>query len=85
MAKGTWREAANSILYRVITDHPEADEKQLRKLIRDAYPWGERAYHPYKIWCSAVKECLWTLRRIGKRPAAVSKKEPEINLFNQPK
>tara|TARA_Y100000310_G_scaffold38796_1_gene36318 strand:- start:3895 stop:4143 length:249 start_codon:yes stop_codon:yes gene_type:complete len=33
----------------------DADEVQLRQLISRAYPFGERAMHPYKIWLEEVK------------------------------
>jgi len=62
-------------------DNPKMDEKPLRKLISDAYPWGERENHPYKIWCSAVAECLWSLRKIGRKPTKTDKEG--MNLFNQ--
>lgn len=29
-----------------------------RRAIRDAYPFGERAYWPYKAWCKAQREYL---------------------------
>lgn len=29
-----------------------------KRAIRDAYPFGERAYWPYKAWCKAQREYL---------------------------
>lgn len=29
-----------------------------KKRIRDAYPFGARAMHPYKQWCKAQREYL---------------------------
>jgi len=54
----TWRENAAPVISKVIQANPEADEKTLRKLISAAYPFGQRAYHPYKIWLSEVKKQL---------------------------
>lgn len=55
--KGTWKEAAHQRIARVIAANPGVtDEKELRKLISAAYPFGLRQYHPYKAWCQAVKE-----------------------------
>jgi hypothetical protein len=45
-----WRNHAAPIIARVIAAHPDADERALRKLISAEYPFGQRAYHPYKIW-----------------------------------
>lgn len=58
---GTWRDSAKAHLEEVIKDNPNADEKTLKKLFRDAYPFGERAMHPYKIWCDQVNKTLATL------------------------
>lgn len=52
--KSWWREHARPIITQIIQDHPDKTDKEVRKLISDAYPFGERAYHPYKIWCSEV-------------------------------
>lgn len=81
MSRSEWRPYANAIITKIILENNSVPEKDLRKKISEAYPWGERANHPYKIWCSAVQECLWTLRRIGKRPTAAQ--EQEVTLFNQ--
>jgi len=54
----SWRDYARPIIARVIADTGRDDEKALRKALRDAYPFGERRYHPYKIWCSEVKRQL---------------------------
>lgn len=53
--RGTWRESAKPIIAKVIKDNQGKTEKEIRKALRDAYPWGERRYHPYKIWCDEVK------------------------------
>jgi hypothetical protein len=31
------------------------DEKEIRKALHDAYPFGPREYHPYKIWLDEIK------------------------------
>lgn len=55
-----WREYAAPIIHEVITRVGREDEKALRKALREAYPFGERRYHPYKIWCSEVNRQLGT-------------------------
>ena len=50
-----WREHAAPIIARVIAEHQGESEKQIRAALRDAYPYGERAMWPYKVWCSEVR------------------------------
>ena len=53
----TWKEHAAAHIRWVVQQHPGVtDEKELRKLISDNYPFGMRQYHPYKAWLKAVKE-----------------------------
>lgn len=51
----TWRDLARPIIQGVISDTKGLSEKEIKAAIRDAYPFGERAYHPYKIWLDEVK------------------------------
>lgn len=32
--------------------------KDRKKAVSAAYPWGERRYHPYKMWLKAQKEYM---------------------------
>ena len=32
--------------------------KSLRKALREAYPFGEREYWPYKVWCDEIRSQL---------------------------
>jgi hypothetical protein len=51
----TWREQARPIIETVIRDVGTSDMKALKAALRDAYPFGLRAYHPYRIWCHEVR------------------------------
>lgn len=51
----TWREECRPIIAKVLEETKGQDEKVVRKALRDAYPFGERAYHPYKIWLDEIK------------------------------
>lgn len=75
-----WRPVATRIIEKVIAENPNDSETELRAKIRDAYPWGERARHPYKIWCEEVNRLL-----ITKGKAEPKRPEDEYDLFNQPK
>lgn len=54
----TWRQHSAPIIADVIKSNPTATEKQMRRLISEAYPYGHRANHPYKVWLSEVKRQL---------------------------
>ena len=79
MAK-TWRDSARPLIYEVIMANKGKDEKEIRKALRDAYPWGERRYHPYKIWCDEVSKQLRAYLRQGK-PSKENKLPPNQNLL----
>ncbi len=51
----TWRDNARPIIADVIKRVGSDDEKALKKALREAYPYGERANHPYKIWLDEIK------------------------------
>jgi len=51
----TWRDAARPIIAAVIEQHGAEDTYELRKAFREAYPFGEREYHPYKVWLDEIK------------------------------
>jgi len=53
-----WRNIAAPIIVEVIARVGRDDERALRKALHDAYPFGERRMHPYKIWCDEVRRQL---------------------------
>lgn len=60
----TWRQNANKCISKVIKDNPLATIPELKKLLREAYPWGPRKYWPYKVWCSEVRAMLTQVERL---------------------
>jgi hypothetical protein len=52
----TWRDIAAPIIYEVLKENKGKDEKTIKKALRDAYPFGERNDHPYKIWLDEIKK-----------------------------
>lgn len=54
----TWRDIARERIAEVRTEHPTASGNELKKLLRDAYPFGERRMHPYNVWLDEVKKTL---------------------------
>lgn len=80
MAK-TWRESATPIIRQVLADNAGKPEKEIRKALRDAYPWGERRYHPYKIWCDEIRRQRGKkkLKKPGRQPVEAGPNQ--LNLF----
>jgi len=72
----TWRDRAKPIIREVLAETQGLPEKEIKAAIRDAYPFGERAYHPYKIWLDEVRR-----QRGIKRTATQSKTDNHPKLF----
>lgn len=59
----SWRDRARPIIAAVIARVGTEDRTQLRKSLRDAFPFGPRQYHPYKIWLHEIRV------QLGESPA----------------
>lgn len=76
---GTWRDSARPIIQQVLKENRGKDEKEIKKALREAYPFGERRYHPYKIWLDEIK--VQTLKKkFGTQTEFVP--ENQTDLFN---
>jgi hypothetical protein len=60
LSESRWRDVAAPIIRRILA--MDLDPKAQRKALHDAYPFGERKYHPYKIWLDEIA------RQRGKKP-----------------
>lgn len=49
-----WRRIARPIIRQICE---KLDGKQRDQALHDAYPFGVRKYHPYRIWCDEVR--MW--------------------------
>lgn len=54
MTGSYWRNKARPIIARVLKENKGADEQTIKRALRDAYPFGPREYHPYKIWLDEI-------------------------------
>ena len=52
----TWRDKATSVITNIMHEHPNTHGKDLQKLLYNAYPFGMRKYHPYRVWLTCVNE-----------------------------
>lgn len=58
---GTWGIQSIEVINAVLREHYQKPPEEILKIARAAYPFGERNYHPYKVWCkkiSVLKELL---------------------------
>jgi hypothetical protein len=55
--RDSWSDVSDRYLAQLYREHPNPTRAQ----IRDAYPFGEREYWPYKAWCKRVR--AWRLAR----------------------
>lgn len=76
MKESHWRLTARQVIGQVIAQNPELSGERLRAAVSDAYPFGDRARHPYKIWLSEVS---YQLGRVRPKPVKVSK--GQLGLF----
>ncbi len=52
----TWRDIARPIIHEVLQSTKGQSEKVIKKALREAYPFGQRSLHPYKIWLDEIKK-----------------------------
>jgi hypothetical protein len=53
----SWREIARATIQRALQEAESQglDAEAKKKYVNSRYPFGEHAYHPYKIWLSEMK------------------------------
>jgi|GEM_PF-964908 len=54
----TWREIARPIIEKVLKKHEGEPPENVRKALRDAYPFGTRSHYPYQVWLDEVRRQL---------------------------
>jgi hypothetical protein len=67
----SWRDRARPIIAAVLAEMEGKSLKEKRAALREAFPFGPRQYHPYKIWLS---ECAYQLGL--KKPKTRQKNAP---------
>lgn len=73
----TWREQAAPIIADTILRVGRQDQQALRRALRDAYPFGERAHYPYKAWRDEIKAQLGH----GMRSDRTAEKAGQVDAF----
>jgi hypothetical protein len=64
-----WRKIAHDVITKVLAANVGRPERDVRKCLKDAYPFGERRYHPYKIWLDEIQRCTGKKHPIGHKKA----------------
>ena len=81
----TWRDLARPIIAKVIAEVGTSDRKRLKAALREAYPWGPRELHPYKIWCNEIRVQLGEVekpeRKKRAKPTAIAEQQGQTMLF----
>lgn len=55
----SWRRIAEEVIGRTLAALPaDATYQQKVYALREAYPFGERRHHPYKVWCKCCRAFL---------------------------
>lgn len=55
----TWTEQSRRVIAETLAKLPkDAPLKFKRKALREAYPFGLRQYHPYRMWCLEVSRAI---------------------------
>ena len=58
MKHSKWCNISRLVIQQLISENPGCTVDEMRKLVSEAYPFGQRAMHPYKVWLSTVREIL---------------------------
>jgi len=62
LSRSPWRQQATLVLARVLWATENATPSVRAKALRDAYPFGERRYWPYRVWLDQLA------RMTGRKP-----------------
>ena len=83
MADGSWRRHARPIIARVLKETQGQDEQAVRKALKEAYPFGERKYWPYKVWCDEVQRQMHKRRQRDRRGRIVVPDPNQMDFFTE--
>lgn len=77
--KSYWRTHSQEVIKKVIAENKGKSEAEIKKTISEAYPFGERKYHPYKIWLDEVKIQIGKKKKHPYRQPLRKQKPPDPN------
>lgn len=53
-----WKEQAQAVIHALLKEFNGSTATELRRLLNQHYPFGQRKHHPYKVWCSEVNNAI---------------------------
>jgi hypothetical protein len=65
LIESRWRIHCRPIIAKIILENKDKSEAEVRKLLSVAYPFGERAYYPYKVWLNEIKRQTGKMWPVG--------------------
>jgi hypothetical protein len=68
VSESFWREKSALIIREVLKRTRGEGPAAIKKALFDAYPFGERRYHPYKVWCSEIARQTGRSRKAPTKP-----------------
>lgn len=71
-----WSEISRAVVAEVIAEYKGDDVRELRRRLREAYPFGRREHWPYKAWLNAVRDGM------ARWSAAKDRRPVEGGLFS---
>lgn len=75
----SWRDQVRPLIAQILEQCEGMDMKAKRKALREGFPFGERKYHPYKIW---LDECKVQLKlKVNWREKQVESAPGQMDLF----
>lgn len=87
MTHATWRQMARASLDKALSAAREQglEGAALEKALYDSYPFGERAYTPYRVWCEERRKilCGWQSKSEAKRSAAEDREREKIAAWGR--
>lgn len=54
----TWRQLARRVIEPLELEYRHKPLEEFARALREAYPFGERRYHPYKVWCEEQRYAI---------------------------
>jgi hypothetical protein len=80
-----WRFTASEVIARVLEEMKGKPEKDIREALCLAYPFGQKAMYPYRVWLDEIrrqmtgeKTSLRKPRDPSKSPSAVYRSEAKL-------
>lgn len=75
--QNTWRALCRPLIAEVLLENKGKTQKEINKALKEAYPWGQRSMHPYKIWCDEIK-VQKGIKRFGKKNPIANKSQTSL-------